>query len=148
MRTSAKDSSDLGKSALSEHAIDTGDSKPVKQPPRRVPTYQQEVIDQQLDKLLATGRVEPSQSPWSTPVVLVRKHDRTYRMCIDLRKLNQSTKKDAILWVGLSGFLAWIWLQGTGRCKSKKRIGLKQRSNSSWTVSVDSHSLCTDKWAS
>ena len=53
--------------------------------------YQREVIDQQLDELLATGKVEPSQSPWSSPVVLVRKHDGTYRMRID-----QSTKKDAI----------------------------------------------------
>ncbi|KAL9986207.1 hypothetical protein ACROYT_G000314 [Oculina patagonica] len=92
----AKDSSDLGKSGLLEHSIDTGDCKPVKQPPRRVPPYQREVIDQQIDELLATGRVEPSQSPWSSPVVLARKHDGTYRMCIDFRKLNQSTKKDAI----------------------------------------------------
>lgn len=40
----AKDSSDLGKSGLSKHAIDTGDSKPVKQPPRRVPAYQRSLI--------------------------------------------------------------------------------------------------------
>ena len=92
----AKDSSDLGKTGLLEHTIDTGDCKPVKQPPRRVPPYKREVIDQQIDELLATGRVEPSQSPWSSPVVLARKHDGTYRMCIDFRKLNQSTKKDAI----------------------------------------------------
>ena len=42
----AKDSSDLGKSGLLEHAIDTGDSKPVRQPPRRVPPYQGEYIYQ------------------------------------------------------------------------------------------------------
>ena len=90
----SKVSSDLGKSGLLEHAIDTGDCKPVKQPPRQVPPYQREVIDEQQDELLATGRVEPSQSPWSSPVVLARKHDGTYR--IDFRKLNQSTKEDAI----------------------------------------------------
>ena len=89
----SKDSSDLWKSGLLEHAIDTGDCKPVKQPPRRVPPYQREVIDQQLGELLTTGRIEPSQSPWSSPVVLARKHDR---MCIDYRKLNQLTQKDAI----------------------------------------------------
>ena len=92
----SKDSSDLGKSGLLEHAIDTGDCKPVKQPPRPVPPYQQEVIDQQLGELLTTGRIEQSQSPLSSPVVLARKHDGTYRMCIDYRKLNQLTKKDAI----------------------------------------------------
>ena len=92
----SKDSSDLGKSGLLEHAIGTGDSKPVKQPPRRVPPYQREVINQQLGELLTTGRIEPSQSPWSSPVVLTKKHDGTYRMCIDYRKLNQLTQKDVI----------------------------------------------------
>ena len=52
----AKSSSDLGKSGLLEYAIGTGDSKPVKQPPRRIPPYKREVIDQQLDELLATDR--------------------------------------------------------------------------------------------
>lgn len=92
----AKNSSDLRKSGHLEHAIDTSDSKPVKQPPRRVTPYQREVIDQQLDELLAIERFEPSQSPWGSPVLLVRKRDGTYRMCTDFRKLNQSTKKDAI----------------------------------------------------
>ena len=92
----SKDSSDLEKSGLLEHAIDTGDCKQVKQPLRRLPLYQREVIDEQLDELLATGRVETSQSPWSSPVVLERKHDGTYLMCFYFRKLNESTKKDAI----------------------------------------------------
>ena len=92
----SKDSSDLGKSGLLEHAIDTGDCKPVKQPPRRVPPYQREVIDQQLGGLLTTGRIEPSQSPWSSPVELARKHADTYLIYIDYRKLNQLTQKDAI----------------------------------------------------
>ena len=92
----SKDSSDLGKSGLLEHAFDTGDCKPVKQPPLRVPPYQRDVIDQQLGELLTTGRIEPSQSPWSSLAVLARKHDGTYRMCIDYRKLNQLTQKDAM----------------------------------------------------
>ncbi|KAK3729021.1 hypothetical protein QZH41_002883 [Actinostola sp. cb2023] len=62
-----------------------GDAKPVKLPPRRTPPHQREVIDHQLDDLLAHGRIEPSQSPWSSPVVLVRKNDGSYRMCIDYR---------------------------------------------------------------
>lgn len=76
----AKDSSDLEKSVLLEHAIDSADCKPVKQPPRRVPPYQREIIHQQLEDLLATGRIEPSRIPWSSPVVLSREHDGTYRM--------------------------------------------------------------------
>ena len=92
----AMNSSDLGKSDLMEHEINTGDCTPIKQPPRRIPPHQREIIDQQLDELVANGRVEQSQSPWSSPVVLARKHDGTYRMCIDFRRLNQYTQKDAI----------------------------------------------------
>ena len=44
----------------------------------------------------ANGRIEESQSPWSSPVVLIRRHDGSYRMCIDYRKLNLCTSKDAI----------------------------------------------------
>ena len=49
-----------------------------------------------MDEPLTNGRIEESQSPWSSPVVLVRRHDGSYRMCIDYRKLNLCTSKDAI----------------------------------------------------
>ena len=71
----AMHNSDLGKSDLMEHEINTGEHAPIKQLPCRIPPHQGEIIDQQLDELLANGRVEESQSPWSSPVVLVRKHD-------------------------------------------------------------------------
>ncbi|KAL9970389.1 hypothetical protein ACROYT_G022754 [Oculina patagonica] len=92
----AVSSFDLGKTDLMEHEINTGGHPPMKQPPRRVPPHQREIIDKQLDELLASGKVEESQSPWSSPVVLARKHDGSYRMCIDFQKLNQCTEKDAI----------------------------------------------------
>ena len=86
----------MGKSDLLEHEIHTEDCEPIKQPLRHVPPYYQEVINHQLDELLATGRIEQSQSPWSSPAVLAGKHDGTHRMCIDFQNLNQSTQKDAI----------------------------------------------------
>ena len=58
-----KDSLDFRKLGLLGHAINTGDCKPVKQPPCRVPPYQREFINQQLEELLATGRIKQSQSP-------------------------------------------------------------------------------------
>ena len=91
----ATDNFDLGKTCLSEHTNDTGESQPIKIPPRRTPPHQREIIDRQLDDLSKHGRIEPSQSPWSSPVVLARKHDGTFRMCVDYRKLNQCTVKDA-----------------------------------------------------
>ena len=53
-----------------EHDIHTGEHAPFEQLPRHILPHQREIIDQQLDEPLANGRVEESQSPWSSPVVL------------------------------------------------------------------------------
>lgn len=47
-----------------------------------------------LDDMLQQGVIEPSHSPWSSPVILVKKKDGSLRFCIDYRKLNQVTQKD------------------------------------------------------
>ena len=47
-----------------------------------------------MDKLLEEGVIEPSNSAWSSPVVMHLKPDGTRRPCIDFRKINESTKKD------------------------------------------------------
>lgn len=57
------------------------------------PSYQTEVIDRQLDDLLKHEKIESSQSPWSSPVVQAHKHDGTFHICVDDRKLNQCTMK-------------------------------------------------------
>ena len=56
-----------------EHEINTGEHAPIKHIPRRIPPHQRESLDQQVDEPLANGKVEESQSPWSSPVV--RRHD-------------------------------------------------------------------------
>lgn len=91
----AKDETDIGLSHLMEHEINTGDHKPIKQQPRRLPPHRRPVVEKQLDSLLSQGRIAPSNSPWSSPVVLVRKRDGDFRMCIDYRKLNAITTRDA-----------------------------------------------------
>ncbi|XP_029053801.1 uncharacterized protein K02A2.6-like [Osmia bicornis bicornis] len=55
----------------------------------------QAIINQEVDKMLANGIIEPSRSPWSSPVVLVRKKNGTYRFCVDYRQVNRLTEKDA-----------------------------------------------------
>ena len=45
--------------------------------------------------MLEQGVIDPSDSPWSSPIVLVKKKDGTYRFCVDFRKLNGVTIKDA-----------------------------------------------------
>ena len=85
----------LGTTSEIRHRIDVGDTAPIKQPLRRVPYRQHEIIEDEVTKMKKAGVVEDSNSPWSSPVVLVRKKDGSTRFCIDYRKLNQVTKMDA-----------------------------------------------------
>ena len=84
----------LGKTMLEEHEIDTGDAEPIKQRHYPVSPAVQKQLYEELDRLLEMGIIEVSNSPWSSPVVLVRKPGKN-RMCLDYRKVNQVTKKSA-----------------------------------------------------
>jgi hypothetical protein len=90
-----KDNMDLGRTSVVVHDIDTGDSLPIRQPPRRPPTALQPVIEKEVQAMLEAGVIEPGQSPWSSPVVLVRKKDGSIRFCVDYRRLNAVTRFDA-----------------------------------------------------
>ena len=78
-----------------EHNIDTGDSRPVRCAPRRMSSQKIKREETCVDEMLAGGQIEPSESPWSAPVVLVTKKDGGTRFCVDYRKLNLATVKDA-----------------------------------------------------
>ena len=85
----------LDRTSMARHSIDTGDTLPVKQSPRRMPPAKRLIAADEVDKMLRQGIIEPSNSPWSSPIVLVDKKDGTYRFCVDFRKLNEATRKDA-----------------------------------------------------
>ena len=87
--------STIGRTSLAQHRIDTGDAHPIKQPPRRIPFAMREELDNQVQDMLKQDVIEPSRSPWSSPVVLVRKKDGSTRFCVDYRRLNAVTCKDA-----------------------------------------------------
>jgi hypothetical protein len=78
-----------------ERDIDTGDSKPIRQPPRRLAIALQEDAEKEINAMLEADVKERGQSPWSSPVVLVRKADGSIRFCVDYRALNAVTKFDA-----------------------------------------------------
>lgn len=86
---------DLGRTHLTLHPIDTGDAKPVKLPPRRVPLHLQQEVSDHIKDMLKNDIIQPSCSPWAAPVVLVRKRGGGLRFCVDYRKLNDLTRKDA-----------------------------------------------------
>ena len=64
------------------------------QRPYRYPHYQKAEIKKIVQDLLDSGCVRPSQSPFASPVLLVRKANGSWRMCIDYRGLNKETVKD------------------------------------------------------
>lgn len=88
-------SHDYGKTNLITHSINTGNAAPIKLRPYRTSPATQAVLQQEVSKLLDHNIIEESQSPWSAPVVLVRKKDGTHRFCVDYRRLNDVTIKDS-----------------------------------------------------
>lgn len=92
----SKGDTDLGRTHLASHKIDTGSAQPVKLPPRRVPLHLQQDVAEQIKQMQDNGIIRPSCSPWAAPVVLVRKKDGSLRFCVDYRKLNDVTKKGCI----------------------------------------------------
>lgn len=85
----------LGRCDKYLHDIDTGDALPIKQRAYRLPIHKREEVDRQVRDMMSEGIIEPSDSPWASPIVLVQKRDGSMRFCIDYRKLNLVTKKDA-----------------------------------------------------
>ena len=78
-----------------EHTIDTGDSLPICCALRRMSPQKIKQEEACVEEMLAGGQIEPSDSPWSALVVLVTKKDGGTRFCVDYRRLNLATVKDA-----------------------------------------------------
>ena len=90
----AVEDGDRGETNLVQMTIDTGNALPRRQPVRRTPFAVRAEVARQLEEMQSKGVVEPSTSPWASPVVLVRKKDGSLRFCIDYRHLNLVTKPD------------------------------------------------------
>ena len=85
---------DLGNTPLLEHGIETH-GPPLRQPYRRQnPAVRREEMTQ-VQQMLSSNVIRPSNSPWASPVVMVRKKDGSLRFCVDFRQLNAATIKDA-----------------------------------------------------
>ena len=91
----SKDEHDLGRTGIIKHKISVDNTRPIKQAMRRVPVHMQDEVDRQLDLMLEHDIIQPSTSPWASAIVLVKKKDGSRRFCIDNRRLNDVTVKDA-----------------------------------------------------
>ena len=67
--------SELGRCDMVQHRIDTGNSLPIKQQPYRTPVIKRDKIAELIKNMQQQGIVQPSSSPWASPVVLVPKKD-------------------------------------------------------------------------
>ena len=92
---------DLGKTALIKHKIKLTEQTPFKKRYRCIPPHMYDDMRAHILEMLDIGVIHKSHSPWVSAVVLVQKKDGGLRFCIDLRKLNEQTIKDAYL-------LPWI----------------------------------------
>ena len=91
----SRDEYDLGLTSLAELIIETGDAKPIRQPPRRIPMAYAGRAKEAIEKLIRQGVIRKSKSPWASPLMFVEKPDGTLRPVIDFRALNEVTCRDA-----------------------------------------------------
>ena len=54
-------------------------------------------VKKEIDDMLKSGIVEPSDSPYAAPIVLIKKKDQSLRICLDFRDLNKQTIFDPVL---------------------------------------------------
>ena len=90
----ALDSMELGTTELVTHSIDTGDSHSIRQASRRTLFALHHTMEEMVQQMLAQGVIQNSNSPWASPIVLIKKKDGSHCFCVDYRRLNGLTKMD------------------------------------------------------
>ena len=84
--------SDLPKlTNLGEHSISLTTAEPVYSKPYILPYAIRDEIDKELESMMESGIIERSNSPYASPIVVVKKPDGSNRICVDYRKLNKIT---------------------------------------------------------
>lgn len=84
-----------GSTNVLNHEVRTTTDKPVRIATRQLPYSMVETVKDEVKKMLELNIIEPSESPYSSPIVLVLKKDGSYRFCVDFRSLNKITVFDA-----------------------------------------------------
>ena len=77
--------------ALTEFAIDTGDSPPIPQRPYNMSLTLRDSVDSELDWLIQKGYIRKSTRQWASPMVTIRKPDLSARICVDFKRINAVT---------------------------------------------------------
>ncbi|KAG2217409.1 hypothetical protein INT45_004867, partial [Circinella minor] len=88
------DNTSLSCTNVLQASIDTGDAQPIRTRPYKMSPEEAEALKKELNRLCRLGVIEPSKSPWSSPIILLKKKGNTgeYRLLSDLRRLNTIAK--------------------------------------------------------
>lgn len=116
----------LGRTNVLCHEINTGDAKPIRQRYYPVSPYVQTEMDTELNRMLSLDVIEPCASPWSNPLVVVRRPNKKIRLCLDSRKLN-------LVSVGCQYPLPYI-SRILGRIRGTKYLSTIDLSDAFWQV--------------
>jgi len=73
-----------------EHKVELIHDEPKKSKPYPIPYRMQEVVDKEIADMLAMGIIEPSDAPYASPLVLAKKPNGTFRVCINFKDLNKN----------------------------------------------------------
>ena len=90
----AEHKDDLGEMVGVKHGVNVQGAEPIAQPMRPLPLAKRGVVTEEVARMLRCGVIKPSVSPWSSPIVLIKKKDGGWRFCVDYRRVNDITKKD------------------------------------------------------
>jgi hypothetical protein len=94
-KIAAKDMTEIGRTNLYRHKIETGNAREIRQYPYRLSPLHSRFLKEEIERLLQQGLIVPSESPWTSPALVVGKANGQMRLVVDYRKLNQVTKPDA-----------------------------------------------------
>ena len=122
-----------------EHTIDTGNSTPIRCAPRRMSPQKIKQEETCVAEMLAGSQIEPSDSPWSALVVLVTKKDGGTQFCVDYRRLNLATVKDAYPLPRIDDILDML--------AGKRWFSTLDLSSGYWQVSLSPEARCKTAFA-
>ena len=117
-----------GKTDMIEHKIELTDNNPVRSRPYLLPYALRENLKREIEDMISFGIIRESNSPFASPIVIVKKKDGTNRICVDYRKLNKLTVADTDPIITAEDLFQWL-----GKSKYYSKIDL---SKGYWQIPV------------
>ena len=121
-----------GRTELLEHDIKLSTAEPVRSKGYPIQYKTREIMESEIDEMIELGVIEPSNSPYYSPIVLVPEKDGSVRFCIDFRKLDKVKDFDAepmmIVEKVINRMSGHRFYSQMDLCKRYWQLGLSKRS--------------------